>query len=528
MKRVLIIMAACIMSAACCNDGISRKSTAITLDTLLEEMLDRDNMTRFPESGYTQKQVSSYDRRSIAPDQEGWFANVDGGGYERLDTVGNRLEKVMFDEKGPGAITRIWMTTKDKYGIMRIYLDGAEEPQIVIPAYDMKRFPLDVPEGLSLTHTHYVTAMDGVGGNSFFLPIPYSKSCRITFEEPDINVFVPRYYHINYRTWPEGTDVKTFTLEDAGKLSAKMEKVSKTLLNPQDCTEGKTSEARQSVKDGESVALDLPEGTKAIRHLSIQVDGFGREDYADIMRALDIEGTFDGKKCIDAPLADFSGAGMGAPKVDGWYLFSDGNGNVKCRFVMPYRENASIRISNNSGKTVNIGISAVTGSYKWNENSMYFHTSFRSEKGIPLNNNYDTNENLDWNFMTIKGRGVYVGDLLSLYNYAIDWYGEGDEKIWVDDDTFPSHFGTGTEDYFNCSWAPVVPFLTPFGGAPRADETSSHGYNAFMRTRNLDAIPFSKSFRYDIEMLSWNLGTADYYTTSYWYGDKDCTVNSTK
>ena len=49
-----------------------------------------------------------------------------------------------------------------------------------------------------------------------------------------------------------------------------------------------------------------------------------------------------------------------------------------------------------------------------------------------------------------------------------------------------------------------------------------------MRTRNLDAIPFSKSFRYDIEMLSWNLGTADYYTTSYWYGDKDCTVNSNK
>ena len=258
-------MAACIMSASCCNDGISRKSTAIALDTLLEEMLDRDNMTRFPESGYTQKQVSSYDRRSIAPDQEGWFANVDGGGYERLDTVGNRLEKVMFDEKGPGAITRIWMTTKDKYGIMRIYLDGADEPQIIIPAYDMKRFPLDVPEGLSLTHTHYVTAMDGVGGNSFFLPIPYSKSCRITFEEPDINVFVPRYYHINYRTWPEGTDVKTFTLADAGKLSAKMEKVSKTLLNPQDCTGGKTSEVRQSVKDGESVALALPEGTKAIR-----------------------------------------------------------------------------------------------------------------------------------------------------------------------------------------------------------------------------------------------------------------------
>ena len=135
-----------------------------------------------------------------------------------------------------------------------------------------------------------------------------------------------------------------------------------------------------------------------------------------------------------------------------------------------------------------MSIEATAGKYNWTENSLYFHTSFRSELAIPLNNNYDTNDNLDWNFMTINGRGVYVGDLLSLYNYAIDWYGEGDEKIWVDDDTFPSHFGTGTEDYFNCSWAPVVPFLTPYGGAPRADETSSHGYNAFMRTRNLDSL----------------------------------------
>lgn len=522
-------MIACMALAACAFDFHGKHDTiSVSLETLLDEMLDRDGMTRFPASAYTQKQVSSYDRRSIAPDQEGWFANVDGGGYERLDTVGNRLEKVMFEEQGPGAVTRIWMTTKDKYGVMRIYLDGAEEPQIVIPAYDMKRFPLDVPAGLSLTHTHYVTAMDGVGGNSFFLPIPYSKSCKITFEEPDINVWVPRYYHINYRTWPDGTDVETFTLENAAALAPKMEKVSDILLNPTDCSKGKKTQKETLLNSGESLAVCLPEGTKAIRNLSIEVDGFQPEQYGDVMRALDVLATFDGKLCVNAPLADFSGAGMGAPKVDGWYLYSDGCGKVTCRFVMPYKSDAEVKVVNNSDIPVNVKVSAVTGAYRWDENSLYFHTSFRSEKAIPLNNNYDTNENLDWNFMTIKGRGVYVGDLLSLYNYAIDWYGEGDEKIWVDDDTFPSHFGTGTEDYFNCSWAPVIPFLTPYGGAPRADEASSHGYNAFMRTRNLDAIPFRKSFVYDIEMLSWNLGTADYYTTSYWYGDYDCTVNSTK
>ena len=78
--------------------------------------------------------------------------------------------------------------------------------------------------------------------------------------------------------------------------------------------------------------------------------------------------------------------------------------------------------------------------------------------------------------------------------------------------------GTGTEDYYNCSWAPVVPFATPFGGAPRADEASSHGYNTFVRTRNLDAIPFGQQLQFDLEMLSWNPGAVDYRAAAFWYG----------
>ena len=97
----------------------------------------------------------------------------------------------------------------------------------------------------------------------------------------------------------------------------------------------------------------------------------------------------------------------------------------------------------------------------------------------------------------------------------------------MDGEDFPSFMGTGTEDYFNCSWAPVVPFLTPYGGAPRADEASSHGYNAFLRTRILDNIPFKHSFKFDIEMSSWHHGTVDYNATSFWYGDASDTVNST-
>jgi phage protein U len=46
-----------------------------------------------------------------------------------------------------------------------------------------------------------------------------------------------------------------------------------------------------------------------------------------------------------------------------------------------------------------------------------------------------------------KGRRVYVGDTLTIMNPEEQWWGEGDEKIWVDGEDFPSLFGTGTEDY---------------------------------------------------------------------------------
>ena len=40
------------------------------------------------------------------------------------------------------------------------------------------------------------------------------------------------------------------------------------------------------------------------------------------------------------------------------------------------------------------------------------------------------------------------------------WWGEGDEKVFVDGEKFPSHFGTGTEDYYGYAWCwPVAGML---------------------------------------------------------------------
>jgi hypothetical protein len=235
------------------------------------------------------------------------------------------------------------------------------------------------------------------------------------------------------------------------------------------------------------------------------------------LRCLIVKAEFDGYETVWAPLSDFSGGGMGAPPVESYFLSAGGNGNISCRFPMPYQNTGKITVLNCFNREADIVLQAHADDYEWKTSSLYFHASWRQETEIPVTNRWENCR--DWNFATLQGKGVFKGDVLTLFNHTTSWYGEGDEKIYVDGEAFPSHFGTGTEDYYNCSWAPVSPFHTPFGGAPRADYDSSTGYNTFLRLRCLDGIPFESRLQFDIEMLSWTEGTVDYATTVFWYGE---------
>ena len=49
-----------------------------------------------------------------------------------------------------------------------------------------------------------------------------------------------------------------------------------------------------------------------------------------------------------------------------------------------------------------------------------------------------------------QGRGHYIGCNMSVTNYTRNWWGEGDDMIWVDGYKWPPDLhGTGSEDYFN-------------------------------------------------------------------------------
>ncbi len=513
-RKILISIFVSVLVVTCSS---SPSSSPLTIEKLLDEMCSVEQLAEWPQLPYQQLQTSSYDRRSQRAGEQDWFANRDGRGFIRTDTIEGRIEKVLFDEQHPGVITRIWNTTTISHGTLRFYFDGHTSPDWIIPAYDFAHFGLRaVGKGLLECHTNYKKGRRG--GNTFFLPIPYARGCKVTFEEPigKKKKSYPRYYQFNFRRYPEGTPIESFSVAVARRAAKKIEAVCRELNTPLKF-KGNSLTKQATLTTGESLEITLPEGSRAVQALIVRIAGEG--DYGDRMRRTILTASFDGTQTIWAPLADFSGAGLGAKEVHSRYLEADGQKQMISFWPMPYRTEAILQLKNIADTPSQVEVEIYTQPITFTERTLYFHTSWRQECGLPINPN--KLECRDWDFATLRGRGIYRGDVLTLFNHSPKWYGEGDEKIYIDGERFPSHFGTGTEDYYNSSWAPVVPFHTAFGGAPRADLSSSAGYSSWLRTRALDAIPFTKSLDFDLELISWVSGTVDYASTVYWYGDLD-------
>ncbi len=506
----------------------------ITMQTLLMEMIDKESVVRLPKPFYVLKQFSSYDRKSVSPDKRGWFANGDFNQFMSEERKQEHTEYVMMDAEGPGAIVRFWLTTVVKPGKIRFYFDNEEKPSIEIPAFDLMKAGFNLGPALLNPHSSYEP--EGKGGNTLYLPLPYQKRCKVTWEYPDTaNMKTSHYYQINYRTYQPAANVKTFKMSDLVTVKTVLDKAESALWKPSENINGKEISLRQKIAGSKEATVDLPNGAAAIHLLTIKVATNDSNNYEKALRSVVLKIEFDNHQTVWCPLGDFIGSGYGGRPIKSWYRELNKDGRLISRWIMPYRKRGKITIINRAAFDVNIDLVAATSDWKWDDRTMYFHTSYKYEENVKdVKWDYDLNKiakldtagPIDWNFTTIKGKGIYLGNTLAVYNHMNAWYGEGDAKAWADNDTFPSEFGTGLEDYYNTSWAPVVLYQTPFANAPRADNPSSFGHNTFTRTRILDGIPFNSSFKYDMEMLSWTGGSVDCSATTYWYGLPGTTDNS--
>jgi hypothetical protein len=479
----------------------------VSVRTLLPQMTDLSRLARRPSPYFTTAQASSYDRASKDPATD-WFANGDAGKFLRAESRPGRTEYVMADLKGPGAVVRIW--SANPTGVVRFYFDGESEARFQAKMADLlggKVQPFRDPFG-------YFSAR---GANLYF-PFPYSRSLKVTVDDSDGDRVRGLYYHVGYRTYELGTMVRTFRPEELPLMTDLIEDTGDALVEAYPSPTGKsTGVTAEVVYTGKSATIAEVAGPSEIVELRLQVvprDPVLPDSEGEwrLYRSLILEAWFDEEKCIEVPVGDFFGSAPGLVRYRTLPIEVDGQ-NLVCRLPMPFAKSALIKVTNLGPNPAILSCRVVVRPIVFDASTYHLKAQWGGERA-------STRPMRDMTFLATTGEGTFVGTNLFVENPVDAWWGEGDEKIWVDRDPFPSTFGTGTEDYYGYAWCDVTTFQRPYHMQPRCDGEAfrtNRGHTLVGRWHVIDPLPYRQKFKFDLEMWHWQECVATFVHTAYWY-----------
>jgi len=488
----------------------------LTYIELVNRLTDLEFLATIPKAGERCAQWSSYDRASRYDRATGkyiqWDANGDGGGFIRKE--GDKL--VLAEMEGPGCIWRIWSATPGK-GHVRVYLDDASVPAIDLPFagyFDGSNPPFT---RTALVHT---VAM---GWNNY-TPIPYQRSCKIVADTD-----WGQYYHFTYSTFPKGTELPTFKRELSVDESAALDRANQILSNPGPVPPARSQSGgevllKKSVKipPGATSAVQTLKGPRTITGLKVRLQLPPTPADREALRELALQIKWDHEKepSVWAPLGDFFGTAPGADSYRSLPLGHAENGWWYCSWEMPFGESAQIELVNDGKTERNIAVEITHSPLSRPiEQLGRFHAKWHRDAFLPA----EPERAIDWPVVKSAGAGRFVGMMLHIWNPRGGWWGEGDEKFFVDGEKFPSTFGTGSEDYFGYAWSSPNKFYHALHNQTHNDG-NSRGHICVNRWHTADNIPFVQSFEASIEKYFPNQKPTLYAAMAYWYlapGGKD-------
>ncbi len=475
----------------------------VTIPDLLNQMVDPDHMTRAPSPWQCSRQSSSYSRRSVTPDtsEKSWLDNDDRGFYLRVERREGRKEYVMADIRGPGAIVRIWSANPG--GTLRIYIDG----ELVIAA---RMTDLLSGRGGFGGAFSYIAAR----GYNLYFPLTFQESAVVTRDLEDNQM----YYHVGYLQFPEGTKVEPFSEAKLAEHAETIDKVAAILGDPEKVYEP-TDEAIYTplrlVAGGPPQELSAPGAGGAIREIELRPS---TRDEATLQSTVAVL-TFDGEETVRVPLTDLFGTGPGLNAFDTMLVRITPGGAMRSRWSMPFHERATIALESALGHPLEVEGHVYVEPRTWDEGSYYFNAAWWASGEI------STRPKRDFNYIELDGEGVYAGSVLNYTNPVVRWWGEGDEKIYIDGEDFPSFFGTGTEDYYGYAWVDPTPFGRPYHAQSRVDGPGNSGRTSVSRVHVRDKIPFRTHLRFDMELWHWWDEDVFVDNTNFWYAPRGTTHN---
>lgn len=457
---------------------------------------------------------------------------------------------VVVEAKGPGVIWRVW-SAYPRQGHIKYFIDGAETPVLDMPFeeyFNNLKEPFNYPE-----LTHVVSR-----GYNSYIPIPFRKSIKIVLAKG-----WGLFYHFNYTILPDGTSVPSFKGYFDGAEKAALAQANEIL--------GRRGNQGTAAEAGELLTREIripPGGTARLANLrgpraitSIRVtpidlgDATGRGDShsedIEILRQLVMQVAWDNESSpsIWSPLGDFFGTAPGINRYRSLPMGMTSDGFYS-HWYMPFSKRAILELKNDGRTMRRLRISVTHQPEPRADRLLRFHAKWhRDDFGARDAIRYLEGDRWpDWPVLMVEGGpGRFCGFHLHVWNpnpagskrkaipggwgnlslekkALLDWFvkhrvwwGEGDEKFFVDGEKFPSTFGTGSEDYFGYAWAAFHPevFDSAFQSQPL--NRNNYGHVSNVRFQVADNVPFHRSFEAVIEKYHPNAWPLLYAATAYWY-----------
>ncbi|MFX0177336.1 MAG: glycoside hydrolase family 172 protein [Candidatus Hodarchaeota archaeon] len=307
------------------------------------------------------------------------------------------------------------------------------------------------------------------------------------------------------------------------------------------------------VKPGEIVVLGEEEAAGSIKHIWCTMSCKSKHYLRNIIIRMYWDGESEKKPSVEVPIGDFFGVGH-AKKEEfvslPLQMTPRAAKGFNCWWPMPFSSKFKITLENDNPNLLKfyyyIDYEIYEDGFENEKSYGRFHAQWRREnptkpklvdiktgekftKRKPIRFNYVGGKNTEpleenYRILEAKGKGHYVGCHLDIDNITlfpfINWPGEGDDMIFIDDDISkkkPTLYGTGTEDYVNQAYGPGKKYSAPYFGTIKPGGFNFWGNITYYRFHIEDPIYFNKEIVVTIEHGHDNHRSDDWSSTAYWY-----------
>jgi Protein of unknown function (DUF2961) len=282
---------------------------------------------------------------------------------------------------------------------------------------------------------------------------------------------------------------------------------------------------RWSLEPGDTKEVFSSAGPGVITHIWFTIAAQSSRHLKEIVLRMYWENST--KPSVETPIGDFFGLNLGQYFVyQSAFLNCSSVKALNCYFAMPFRRSAKIIVTNEGSQRVpafysNIDYQLVPS---LPERGLYFHAQYRqATPNVATQDKTNLDGAKNYVFVETRGTGHLMGVTLGVLQNRDAWMGEGDDMIFIDDESKPAITGTGSEDYFNGAWDfggrdGAMPFAHLYNGAPfiAAPELAGGRYCLY-RWHADNPVTFKRSLKHTMEHGHANDRGDCFYSVAYWY-----------